>query len=407
MTRSTRSRRFAAVSAIVAATALALSACSSSGSGGSGGESPTAQPPASGTTEATGTETTTDTPDTGAAAVDAATATSLADFGTLADLEAAAKAEGALNVIALPRDWANYGAILDAFAAKYPEITIDEQNPDGSSADEIQAADTNKGLDTAPDVFDLGMAVALANTAKFAPYQVANWADIPDALKEASGLYVGDYGGYMSIGYDSSMLPEPTSMNDLLGDQWRGAVALNGDPTQAGAAFAGVGLATLQSGGTLDDFTPGIDWFSQLNAAGNFLKVDPTSATVASGETPAVINWDYLNAANVKDNPNWKTVVFADKGYAGYYYQAINLDAPHPAAARLWQEFLYSDEAQNLFLAGGARPARMQAMTDAGTIDAALAAALPPAPAETIVPTQAQSDAAAALLGEKWAAAIS
>ena len=63
---------------------------------------------------------------------------------------------------------------------------------------------------------------------------------------------------------------------------------------------------------------------------------------------------------------------------AGYYFQAVNADAPHPAAARLWQEFLYSDEGQNLWLKGGARPVRFDAMKTAGTLDAAAAAALPP-----------------------------
>ncbi len=338
--------------------------------------------------------------------VDAATATQLSDFGTLADLEAAAKAEGALNVIALPRDWANYGEILDLFAAKYPEITIDEQAPDISSAEEIQAAKTNAGLDTAPDVFDLGLTVALQNTDQFAPYQVATWDEIPDALKEPTGLFVGDYGGYMSIGYDSSKLPAPTTLDDLLGESYRGSVAINGDPTQAGAAFAAVGLATVQSGGTLDDFQPGIDFFSRVNQAGNFLKVDPTSATVASGETPLVFDWDYLNAAQTADVPAWKVIVLPGTGYAGYYNQAINKDAPHPAAARLWQEFLYSDEVQNLWLKGGARPVRMEAMLAAGTLDAELAAALPAAPDDTVVPTQAQSEAAGALLGKVWAAAV-
>ena len=55
--------------------------------------------------------------------------------------------------------------------------------------------------------------------------------------------------------------------------------------------------------------------------------------------------------------------------YGGFYVQAINKDAPHPAAARLWEEFLYSDQGQNLWLAGGARPVRADAMTKAGTID--------------------------------------
>lgn len=336
----------------------------------------------------------------------AATATSLADIGTMDDLYAAAKAEGALNVIALPHDWANYGAIIDAFKAKYPGITINEANPNGSSAEEISAAKTNKGLDTAPDVFDLGQAVTLANTAQFAPYKVAGWADIADNMKDAGGLYYADYGGYMSVGVDSSKYPVPNTITDLLGSAYKGAVAINGDPTQAGSAFGAIGLATLLNGGTLDDFTPGIDFFAQMNKAGNFLKVDPTTATIASGETPIVFDWDYLNAVHVTDVPGWKTVVFPGTGYASFYYQAINVDAPHPAAARLWQEFLYSDDGQNLYLGGGARPARMDAMTKAGTIDKTAAAALPAAPDNSVIPTADQTAAAGTLLGQKWASAI-
>lgn len=337
---------------------------------------------------------------------DPSTATSVADFGTFADLEAAAKAEGALNVIALPRDWANYGEIIDLFTSRYPEIAVQEQSPDVSSAEEIQAAKTNQGLDTAPDVFDLGLTVALQNTDVFAPYKVQTWDDIPDALKEPTGLFVGDYGGYMSVGYDSSRFPEPAEITDLLGSDYKGSVAINGDPTQAGAAFAAVGLATVQNGGTLDDFQPGIDFFADLQKAGNLLKVDVTTGTISSGETPVVFDWDYLNATHASTNPDWKVKVFDGTGYAGYYNQAINKDAPHPAAARLWQEFLYSDEVQNLWLKGGARPARMEAMTTAGTIDADLAAALPAAPATTVVPTEEQSTAAGTLLGEKWASAV-
>lgn len=338
--------------------------------------------------------------------VDASTATSLADFGSLEALEEAAKAEGQLNVIALPRDWANYGEILDLFAEKYPEITINEASPDASSAEEIQAAETNEGLDTAPDVFDLGLTVALQNTDRFAPYQVETWDDIPAELKEPSGLFVGDYGGYMSIGYDSTKFPAPEALEDLLGAEYRGAVAINGDPTQAGAAFAAVGLATVQSDGTLDDFQPGIDFFAELDDAGNLLKVDVTSATVASGETPVVFDWDYLNASHTAENPDWETVILPGVGYAGYYNQAINVDAPNPAAARLWQEFLYSDEVQNLWLKGGARPVRADAMAEAGTIDQDRFDALPASPDETVVPTEEQSTAAGELLGAEWASAI-
>jgi putative spermidine/putrescine transport system substrate-binding protein len=210
----------------------------------------------------------------------------------------------------------------------------------------------------------------------------------------------------MSIGYDSAKYAEPASLDALLGADYKGAVAINGDPTQAGAAFAAVGLATVQSDGTLDDFQPGIDFFQKLNQAGNMLKVDVTTATVTSGETPVVFDWDYLNAAHTADNPNWKTVILPGTGYAGYYNQAINVDAPNPAAARLWQEFLYSDEVQNLWLKGGARPVRAEAMAEAGTIDQKLFDALPAAPEDTVVPTEEQSTKAGTLLGEKWAAAV-
>lgn len=379
MARFTRRARIGAGIALATTAALALTACS-------------------GAADAT--------PAGGDSDVDASSATSVTDFGTFADLEAAARAEGQLNVIALPRDWANYGEILDLFAERYPEITINEASPDVSSAEEIQAAETNQGLDTAPDVFDLGLTVALQNTDVFAPYKVETWDDIPDALKESTGLFVGDYGGYMSIGYDSSKFDAPESLDDLKSADYKGAVAINGDPTQAGAAFAAVGLSTVQSDGTLDDFQPGIDFFSELQKAGNLLKVDVTTATVTSGETPVVFDWDYLNASHKADNENWKVVVLDGTGYAGYYNQAINKDAPNPAAARLWQEFLYSDEVQNLWLKGGARPARMEAMTESGTIDADLAAALPEVPAETVVPTEEQSENAGTLLGEKWAAAV-
>src|SRR5438552_14120783 len=99
----------------------------------------------------------------------AKTATSIADCGGMDGLVAAAKAEGKLNVIALPRDWANYGAILDGFTAKYG-IAITSDNPDGSSQDEVNADQQLGTTSRAPDVLDVGMAVALANTNLSAPY---------------------------------------------------------------------------------------------------------------------------------------------------------------------------------------------------------------------------------------------
>ncbi len=335
----------------------------------------------------------------------AATATSAADLGGMDGLVAAAKKEGALNVIALPPDWANYGAIIKAFGDKYG-IKVTSAQPDASSADEITAADRLKGQSTAPDVFDLGAAVALANTAKYAPYKVATFADVPDSFKDANGAWVNDYGGYMSIGYDSAKVPAITSVNDLLKPEFKGKVALNGDPTKAGAAFAGVQMVSVSQGGTAGDLTKGVDFFKKLKDVGNFIPVDPTPATIQSGQTPVVIDWDYLNGAATAKLPSWKVVVPEGAVIAGFYYQAVNKDAPHPAAARLWQEFLYSDAGQNLWLKGGARPVRFDAMQKAGTLDTAAAAALPKVSGTPVVPSQADAASGKAYLATSWANAV-
>lgn len=341
----------------------------------------------------------------GTAAADASIATSAEDFGGLDALIEAAQAEGELNVIALPENWANYGQIIQAFEDEYG-ITVNSASPDVSSAEEITAADNLEGQDTAPDVFDLGTAVALDSLDYFAPYQVANWDEIPAENKESTGLWVNDYTGSMSIGYNANVVDEPTSLDDLLGEDFRGKVAINGDPTQAGAAFAAVGLAAAQESGSLDDFQSGIDFFADLNDAGNFLPLDPTEATIASGETPVVFDWSYNNLAVAANVEGWEVTTLPGVAYTSYYNQAVSADAPHPAAARLWQEFIFSPTAQNLYLAAGAYPVTLVAMTDAATVDQDALDAVGALPDELLTPSTEQSDAAATLLAEKWASAI-
>ena len=332
-------------------------------------------------------------------------AKSAADFGGMDALVAAAKKEGELNVIALPPDWANYGVIIKAFSDKYG-IRVNSAQPDAASQDEINAANQQKGKSAAPDVFDLGQSVALANTSMFAPYQVATFDDIPAAFKDPDDAWVNDYGGYMSIGFDSAKVPPITSVNDLLRPEYNGKVALNGDPTQAGAAFSGVLMVALSQGGSVDDVAPGVEFFRKLRAAGNFLPVDPTPATVESGQTPVVIDWNYLNAAETAKLPTWQLVVPPNAVVAGYYYQAIDKDAPHPAAARLWQEFLYSDEGQNLFAAGGVRPVRADQMMQAGTIDKVAVGKIPVIDGPVTVPSPDQTDKTTKYLADNWAMAI-
>jgi putative spermidine/putrescine transport system substrate-binding protein len=381
----TAPRRRVLLAAIGAALAMVTAGCvSSGGSGGGGGDA--------------------------AAAGDWATATSAEAGGGFDALVEAAKAEGELNVIALPPDWANYGAMISTFEEKYG-ITVNSANPEGSSQDEINAVQQLGTQDRAPDVLDLGQSFANGNVALFAPYQVQTWDTIPAANKDPNGAWVNDYGGFMSIGCNTSLVPVcPTTFADLTRPEYAGKVAINGDPTQAASAFAAVWAGALANGGSLDDIRPGLDFYGGLARSGNLLRIDPTPATIQSGQTPIVLDWDYLNVTETEKNKAsfvWSVAVPSDGLFAQYYAQAINKNAPHPAAARLWQEFLYSDEGQNLWLAGKARPVRLDEMTQAGTADPALVAVLPPVAGEPEYPTQAQTDAAQQVVAQNWATATS
>ncbi|GHD72933.1 ABC transporter substrate-binding protein [Streptomyces mirabilis] len=343
----------------------------------------------------------------------AATATSAADFGGLDALVKAAKKEGTLHAIALPRDWANYGALIDGFKKKYG-IKIEVENPDGSSQDEINAVTSRKGQDRAPDVLDLGSSFALsaAQQGLLAPYKVTAFADISEGQKDAQGRWFNDYGGYISIGCDAKKVKEcPKTFKDLLKPEYKGQVALNGNPTKSGSAFGGVYAASLANGGSFDDIQPGLDFFAKLKKNGNYTPVESTPATVEKGETPISIDWDYLNAGYADEfkskGVDWKVAIPSDGQYAQYYSQAVNKGAPHPAAARLWQEYLYSAEGQNLWLKGYARPALMTAMQTAGTLDKTAAAKLPAVSGTPSFPTEAQQAKAKTVLAQGWGKAVS
>ncbi|RRQ85525.1 ABC transporter substrate-binding protein [Streptomyces griseofuscus] len=343
----------------------------------------------------------------------AATAASAADFGGMDALVKAAKKEGSLHIIAVPRDWANYGAIIDAFQKKYG-IKIQDESPDGSSQDEINAVTSRKGQDRAPDVLDLGSSFALsaAQQGLLAPYKVSSFGDIPAGQRDPQARWYNDYGGYISIGCDAKRVKEcPTTFKDLLKPRYKGQVALNGNPTKSGSAFGGVYAAALANGGSFGDIQPGLDFFAKLKKNGNYTPVESTPATVQKGETPISIDWDYLNAGYADEfrskGLDWKVVVPSDGQYAQYYSQAITKDAPHPAAARLWQEFLYSTEGQNLWLKGYARPALMTSMESAGTLDKTAAAKLPQVTGSASFPTEAEQSKAKTVIAQGWGKAVS
>ncbi len=305
------------------------------------------------------------------------------------ELVAAAKAEGMLTTIALPHDWCGYGGVIAGFKAKYPEITVNELNPDAGSADELEAIKANKDNTgpQAPDVIDVGLAFGPAAKAEglTQAYKVSTWDSIPDGAKDAEGFWYGDYYGVMAFLVNKDLVANtPMDWADLLKPEYAGQVALAGDPRASNQAILAALAAGLSRGGAsgTDAGEKGLEYFAEMNKAGNFVPVIGKAGTLAQGATPIVAMWDY-NALAAKDtlagNPPVEVIVPATGVLAGVYVQAISAYAPHPNAAKLWMEYLYSDEGQLGWLAGYCHPIRFNDMAARGVIPQDLLDKLPPA----------------------------
>ncbi len=305
-------------------------------------------------------------------------------------LIAAAKTEGMVTTIALPHDWCGYGAVIEGFKAKYG-IDVNELNPDAGSADELEAIRANKDNTgpQAPDVIDVGFSFgpAAKDEGLLQPYKVSTWDEIPANVKDADGYWYGDYYGVLSFAVNKDIVEEsPTDWADLLKPEFAASVALAGDPRASNQAILGVYAAGLAAGGAAgaDAGERGLGFFAELNKAGNFVPVIGKTGTLAQGATPVIIQWDY-NALSGRDtlngNPPVDVVVPASGVVAGVYVQGISAYAPHPNAAKLWMEYLYSDEGQLGWLDGYCHPIRFNAMAAAGKIPQEMLDKLPPAEA--------------------------
>ena len=330
----------------------------------------------------------------------------------LAALYEECQAEGAkVNLIALPDEWANYKGILASFGEKYPDVEYPVANPDASSKEEMEAVQTLAGQDDMPDNVDVSPAVAqeMVDAGLFEPYVLTSDAEIPAGLKDAASNWTAAYYGIMAITTNTKIVPvAPTSFADLAKPEYKGLVALNGDPRESGAAFAAVMAASLANGGSADDIMPGIQFFADLKASGNLGGTDVTKETVLSGETPIGIDWSYnvpglaaeLEAAGI----TYETHFPSDGIYGGFYGQGLIKDSPHQACSKLWMEHIFSNEGALGYLEGGAVPARIEALTAAGLVTEEVKANLPPDEliAQISFLTPSQIAAAKALLAEQW-----
>jgi len=326
-------------------------------------------------------------------------------------LIAEAKKEGSLTTIALPHDWANYGEIIETYKTKYG-MKINELNPDAGSSDELEAIRANKGSKgpQAPDVVDIGIGYTDASKKEglFSAYKVSTWDTI--TLKDPDGFWFAEYYGVLGFEVSKAQIKNiPQDWADLLKPEYKGQVAMAGDVTKSNEAVMSVWAAGMSRTGKADlaAAQEGLKFWAEVNKAGNFVPVIGSAGTLAKGETPILLHWDYLALADrdtLKGNPEIEIVVPKTGLMAGPYAGAISAYAPHPFAARLWWEHVFSDEGQLMYLKGYAHPIRYNDLAARNKIPADLAAKLPPADAykKAVFPTLDDLNAAKKYITENW-----
>ncbi len=330
-----------------------------------------------------------------------------------AELIAAAKKEGTLTTIALPHNWCGYAEVISTFKAKYG-LEVNELNPDAGSGDEIEAIKANKGNTgpQAPDVIDVGLSFgpSAKKEGLLQPYKVSTWASMPDSAKDPEGYWYGDYYGVLSFVVNTDIVKNvPKDWADLKKSEFANSVSLAGDPRASNQAVQAVYAAGVAAG-EMDAAKigeAGLKYFAELNNAGNLVPVIGKSASLAQGSTPIVVAWDYNGLSwkdSLKGNPPVEVVVPQSGVVAGVYVQAISAYAPHPNAAKLWMEHLYSDEGQILWLKGYCHPIRFNDLAKNGKVPKELLDKLPPANlyAKAVFPTLEEQDKGKTAITTKW-----
>jgi putative spermidine/putrescine transport system substrate-binding protein len=277
----------------------------------------------------------------------------------LSELAAKAKTEGKIVSYGIPNDWLNYEKMWSVFTKRYG---VTNQDTDMSSAEEIAKFLAEKNAPVA-DVGDVGLAFGPIGTEQgaFMPYKVSKWNEIPDWAKDKDGHYAAAYYGAVAFVVNPKLVKNiPKTWHDLLRAEYKGKIAIN-DPRKAANAQYAVIAAAMAFGGSETNIKPGIDFFAKLQKSGNLLPTVPSLANIQKGEVAVAINWDY-NGLNFKRTLGAELPleirIPLDGTTTGPYAPVINKFTARPNVAKLFMEFLFSDEGQLLYAEGGAQPIR-------------------------------------------------
>ncbi|MBP1326526.1 putative spermidine/putrescine transport system substrate-binding protein [Leucobacter exalbidus] len=341
-------------------------------------------------------------------AAGAETAASAELGSSLEEITTFAKDEGSVHLIAYPKTWANYGESFEGFTEKFG-IEVEVSNPDGSSAEELEAVRTLKGQATQPDVLDIGATFTkqAIDEDLIEPYKPSTFDEIPENLKDADGNWTAAYYGVMSIGVNANEVDVPQTWEDLKDPQYKGKIYI-GDPREGASQLAAVFAAGLANGGSLDDISKGIEFFAGLADDGYLVSAESGAQALSTGEAAVMLDWNFnfpgIVEEMAKSGVDLQVATPSDGVFGTYYAQPLTIDSPQPNAGALWIEWLLSDEGAVSYAKSGAIPARYQTLVENDAIPADVLKQLPPAEIveQIVFPSPSENDAATEAIMAGW-----
>ena len=264
-----------------------------------------------------------------------------------------------------PPQWADWASMLEAIEKNLGYKVPHDNKNSGQTLSQLIA---EKGSPVA-DVAYYGVSFGIQAKEKqvTAPYKPANFDDIPEGLKDPEGHWFTIHYGTLGLFVNVDALgdtPVPKSWKDLLKPEYKGTVGYL-DPSSAFVGYAGAVAVNLAMGGTLDDFSPGIEYFKKLKANQPIVPKQTSYARVLSGEIPILFDYDF-NAyrAKYKDEANVAFVIPEEGTVVVPYVMSLVKGAPNADKGREILDFIMSDKGQAMWANAYLRPIRAEAMSD-------------------------------------------